>query len=472
MQKLAQKIYMIGIKGVGMATLAQFLVARGDSVGGSDIAETFMTDKILARLKIKVKTPFSIANVPADADLIIHSIAYTPENNVEMKALRANSQFKKIRVLTYSEALGEVFSAHQGIAVCGSHGKTTVSAWLGYVLAQAGKNPNVFVGSNVPQFKGGSLRGKGKLFVAEADEYGDKLRYLNPYGVVLNNIDYDHPDFFKTEASYLKVFVNFIKRIPSSGFLVLNHRDSKTQKIRKYSQARVLDYDIADVDYNNETVNYLAHKLRIKHGYYYFLVNNLGEFKIRLWGKHNIYNALAVIAAARDLGVAISDIKKYLFAFRGTERRAQILGKYQGALIIDDYAHHPTEIKATLEGVREHYPHKKLRVIFHPHTFSRTKALFSDFVSSFKDATELIILDIYGSAREQQGGVTSAQLVKAIKLFNKQNSIVQKVSNLKNKEQALNYLRAHTEPNDLILLMGAGDVFRVAEELLCRKQKK
>ncbi|HZJ40656.1 MAG TPA: UDP-N-acetylmuramate--L-alanine ligase [Candidatus Saccharimonadales bacterium] len=473
MPKKNRIIYMIGIKGVGMTTLAQFLVARGDSVSGSDIAETFMTDKILARLKIKIKTPFSSVNLPTQADLIIHSIAYTPENNIEMKTIRDNPDlFKKTRVLTYSEALGEVFSAHQGIAVCGSHGKTTVSAWLGYVLSKSGKNPNVFVGSNVPQFKGGSLKGSGKIFVAEADEYGNKLKYLNPNGVVLNNIDYDHPDFFKTEGSYLKVFSDFIKRIPASGFLVTNHRDRLSRKIKKYCQARIINYDIADENYNNEAVDYLAHGLRIKNGYYYFLVNNLGEFKIRLWGKHNIYNALAVIAAARDLGVSVANIKKYLFDFRGTERRAQILGKYKGALIIDDYAHHPTEIKATLEGVRHHYPYKRLRVVFHPHTFTRTKVLFNDFVSSFKEAAELIILDIYGSAREKQGGVSSAQLVKAIKSFNKQNSITQSVSNLKNIAQVVNYLHKQVDANDLILLMGAGDVFRVAEELLCGIQKK
>jgi UDP-N-acetylmuramate--alanine ligase len=473
MSKKKQTIYMIGIKGVGMTSLAQFLVARGNSVFGSDIVETFMTDKILENLKIKVTAPFSSANLPLEADLIIHSIAYTPENNVELKFIKDNPRlFKKARVLTYSEALGEVFSAHQGIAVCGSHGKTTVSAWLGYVLAKSGKKPNVFVGSNVPQFKGGILKGSGKIFVSEADEYGNKLKYLNPYGVVLNNIDYDHPDFFKTEADYIKAFSDFIKRIPASGFLVTNHHDALSRKIKRYCHARVINYDIADESYNNETVNYLAHGLRVKNGYYYFFVNNLGEFKIRLWGKHNIYNALAVIAAARDLGVSIANIKKYLFDFQGTERRGQILGKYQGAIIVDDYAHHPTEIVATLEGVRHHYPHRKLRVVFHPHTFTRTKALFNYFVTSFGVAQELIILDIYGSAREKQGGVSSAQLVKALKNFNKQNSISQPVTNLKNIAQAVEYLHSNIEPNDLILLMGAGDVFRVGEELLCKKQKQ
>lgn len=463
---------MIGIKGVGMATLAQFLKAGGALVSGSDVAETFMTDKILARLKIKVKTPFSSKNLPLDASLIIYSIAYNPANNSELKFIKDNPElFKKARILTYSEALGELFSSHQGIAVCGSHGKTTVSAWLGYVLAKSGKRPNVFVGSNVPQFKGGSLSGSGKIFVSEADEYGDKLQYLNPYGVVLNNIDYDHPDFFKTEADYLQVFSKFVKRIPVAGFLVTNNCDALSRKIKKYCRAQIINYDVADDNYNNATVNYLAHGLRIKNGYQYFFVNNLGEFKIRLWGKHNIFNALAVIAAARELGVSLAGLKKYLFDFRGTERRAQILGKYQGALIIDDYAHHPTEIIATLEGIRRHYPDKKLRVIFHPHTFTRTKALFNDFVASFGSAQELIILDIYGSAREQQGGVSSAQLVKAIQKFNKQHAISQPVSNLKNIAQTVDYLCTNVQKGDLIILMGAGDVFRVGEELLCKKSK-
>jgi len=472
MSKKGLKVYMIGIKGVGMTALAQFLVARGDIVSGSDIEETFMTDKILTKLKIKVNTPYSSKNLPTETDLIIYSIAYNSDNNEEMKWLKDNlATLKKTRILSYSEALGEIFSAHQGIAVCGSHGKTTVSAWLGYLLWKSGKRPKVFVGSNVPQFKGGALQEKGKIFVSEADEYGNKLQYLNPYGVVLNNIDYDHPDFFKTEADYLKVFTNFIKRIPTIGFLIINHRDALSSKIKKHAPGRVINYDIDDENYNQETVNYLAHDLKIKNGVYYFSVNNLGVFKIRLWGKHNIANALAVIAAARDLGVNISDIKKHLFGFKGTERRAQILGEYQKAVIVDDYAHHPTEIKATLEGIKAQFPEKKLRIVFHPHTFTRTKALFKDFVSSFSLADELIVLDIYGSAREKQGGVSSHQLVEAIKVKNKKNKNSQSVLHLKDIKGAVKYFQTSAQKNDLILLMGAGDVFRIGEELLKLKRK-
>jgi UDP-N-acetylmuramate--alanine ligase len=473
--KKQRKIYMIGIKGVGMTTLAQFFVAAGDKVIGSDISETFMTDKILKKIGVQVKSPFSKNNLIYDADLIINSIAYTEANNPEMKAVSLNKDLQKIRRITYSEALGEVFSAGQGIAVCGSHGKTTTSAWLGYVLFKAGKKPNVLVGSNVPQFKGSGLRGDSKIFVAEADEYGNKLRFMKSHGVLLNNIDYDHPDFFKTEADYVKVFSDFIKQIPSTGFLITNNRDAYSRRLKKYCKGRVADYDVSDDKYSGETVNYLAHDVNIKNGVQYFSVNNFGEFKIKLWGKHNIFNALAVIAGALELKVPISVIKKHLFGFTGTERRAQVLGKYKDAIIIDDYAHHPTEIKATLEGLRAHYPGKILKIVFHPHTFTRTKALFKDFVSSFGLANELIILDIYGSARESvvgTKGVSSKQLVLAVQEFNKKHKIQQTVKNIKDIDSAVDYLRTHLKKDEVMLLMGAGDVFRIGEKLLWPNKKK
>ena len=468
----AKNIYMIGIKGVGMTMLAQFLACQGNKISGSDVSESFMTDKVLADTGIKVFSPFAAANLPASVDLVIYSSAFTVKNNPELAALAKLPATKRPKILSYAEALGEEFSAKRGIAVCGSHGKTTVSAWLGYVLWQAGKRPSVLVGSRVPQFKGSSLSGRSNIFVAETDEYQNKLQYFQPDGVVLNNIDYDHPDFFPTEAAYIKVFADFLKKIPKNGFLVMNNRDSDSRRIAKYCRGRIAKYDVADENYSEETVNYLAHSLKLKGGNQYFQINNLGEFKIRLWGRHNIFNALAVVAAARELGVPLKKIKEHLVGFTGTERRAEFLGNYHGAKIIDDYAHHPTEIKTTLAGVKARYPKRRLRVIFHPHTFTRTKALFADFTQSFADAQELVILDIYGSAREKQGGVSSLQLVKAIEKNNKQAKREQQVSNVKDIEAAIKYLRASVKPGDIILLMGAGDVFRVGQGLLYAKHRK
>jgi UDP-N-acetylmuramate--alanine ligase len=229
-----------------------------------------------------------------------------------------------------------------------------------------------------------------------------------------------------------------------------------------------LTYDLSSNDKTVATVNYLAHNLKIKNGYQVFSVNNFGEFKISLWGEHNVLNALAVIAAARKLEVSIPDIKKHLAGFKGTERRAQVLGKYKGALIIDDYAHHPTEIKATLEGLRVRYPQKNIITVFHPHTFTRTRALFKDFVKSFGASDELIVLDIYGSAREKQGGVSSQQLVREIVAYNKSIKNIKTAKYIADIPKAAAYLKKTLGKNDLLLLMGAGDVFRVGKLLLSK----
>ena len=489
--KRKKDIYLIGIKGVGMTMLAQFLAAHGHRVSGSDITDSFMTDKVLRKEKIKVMSPFSENNIPAPLDLIIYSSAFNEKNNPELALIKKNkARFKNIPILSYAEALGQIFNEYYGVAVCGSHGKTTTSAWLGYVLMRAGQNPNVLVGSRVPQFGGSSLKGASNLFVAEVDEYQNKLRYFQPDGVVLNNIDFDHPDYFKGEAAYTKVFADFVKKIPVAGFLIISARDAASQAIKKYCRGRIHSYSLVSAAQDfieaegviGTDSDYLAYDLRLKDDYQIFKlayrsvsivkkarvesVLGLGEFKIRLWGEHNVLNALATVAAARELKTPLEKIRSGLASFSGTERRAQILGKYRGATIIDDYAHHPTEIVATLAGLRAHYPKKRIITVFHPHTFTRTRALFKDFVQSFSASDELIILDIYGSAREKQGGVSSHQLAVAISQFNKSQKISQPVKYLGTMPEVTAYLRRHLSAKDVLLLMGAGDVFRIGQDLL------
>lgn len=456
-----KKIYMIGIKGVGMTMLAQFLANKGVKVIGSDIKEKFMTDAILKKSKIKIIEEFNENNIPADADLIIYSTSYTPEKNIEVAKALAG----KIKFLTLAQALSEIFNLSYGIAVVGSHGKTTTTAWLGYVLEKAGINPSVMVGANVGQFGGTSLAGKSNILVMEADEYQNKLAYFLPKAVLLNNIDYDHPDFFKTEEEYISAFIEFIKKIPKSGFLVANGDDQITRNnIEANCQGKIIKYGIDEAD-----LDYLAHNIKNDASRQYFSVrmgeDNLGDFSIQLLGKHNIYNALAVIAAAIELEVDLFALRKYLEDFAGTERRMQILGEYRGAIIIDDYAHHPTEIKATLAAAREKYGSKKIIAVFHPHTFTRTKALLDDFAKSFNLADEVIILDIYGSAREQQGGVHSRDLVAKIK---EQATGAQQlgINYIPTLNEAEKYLRANAGRGDIILLMGAGDVFRIGQNLV------
>lgn len=454
--KVANSYYFIGIKGVGMTMLAQFLAQSGFLISGSDIVDSFLTDEVLAKAKIPVFSPFSPKNISLSAQTIVYSSAFDPKNNVELAFIKKNPDlFAGARIISYAEALGEIFSNHFGLAVVGSHGKTTVSAWLGFLLTKAGRSPSVLVGSSVPQLKGQSaMLGKSRYFVAEVDEYQNKLRYFQPQGVILNNIEFDHPDFFKNKQAYTKVFADFIKKIPESGFLVANLDDRAVAKISVLNRGRLLGYQLSE-----------AKEISAKNGITSFVFSGR-KFKIRLLGRHNIANALAVIKSARALNVSWLVIQKYLGLFSGTTRRSQVMGKYKGALIIDDYAHHPTEIKATLSALRSVYKKNRLITVFHPHTYTRTKALFADFASSFADTDELIVLDIYGSAREKKGGVSSGQLVKAIKERNKKTNTVQSVENIKDMLSVSRYLRRHLKKNDILVLMGAGDVFRVGEDLL------
>lgn len=448
-----------------MTMLAQFLVGEGIEVSGSDGEEKYMTDEVLKKSGIKIIEKFDAKNIPADADLIIYSTAYGAETNVEVAAALSG----KIKVLTYAQALGEVFNQKYGIAVVGSHGKTTTTAWLGYLMEKSGLNPSVMVGARVPQFDGCALVGNSDYLVIEADEYQNKLENYQPKAVILNNIDYDHPDFFKTEADYENAFIEFIKKIPAKGFLVVNYDDSILRKIaRANCRGKVISYAI------NEAADYVAYDIKNDGQKQYFKVKfgvdnqeeedepsveELGDFSISLMGKHNISNALAVIATAVELNVDLFKIRKYLEEFSGTARRLQVLGEFRGATIIDDYAHHPTEIKATIEALRQRYNKRRLVVAFHPHTFSRTKALFDDFVKSFVGVDELLLVEIYGSAREKQGGVSSRDLVEKIKAGQK----AEYAASLADCEK---YLREKIERDDVVVLMGAGDIFRVGENLV------
>ncbi len=456
--KEIKKIYMIGIKGVGMTMIAQYLSAKGIKIFGSDISEKFITDKVLKKLGIKVIENFNEKNIPIDVDLIIYSTAYQ-KNSIEVKKALSG----KIKTLTYGEVLGEIFNKKYGIAVAGSHGKTTTTAWLGYVLKHAKLEPNVMVGSYVPQFKGNSLIGKSNYLIAETDEYQNKLKYFLPKAVILNNIDYDHPDYFLTIKDYQQVFIDFIKKISQKGFLIANFDDKIVNKIAiKNCKCKIISYAI------NNKADYIAYDIKQINNKQFFKLKfkkqNLGKFCISLFGKHNISNALAVIIASIKLGVNIEVIRKYLKKFKGTERRLQIIGKFKGATIIDDYAHHPTEIMATLKGIKDVYKKNNIITIFYPHTFTRTKILLNDFVKSFNDSDEVIILDIYGSVREKHGGVHSKDLVKLIKKENINKKILY-ISTLKKCEK---YLRDNAKKNDIIMLMGAGNIFSIGKNL-CQK---
>jgi UDP-N-acetylmuramate--alanine ligase len=462
--KAYKNIYMVGIKGVGMAMLAQFLKAKNFSITGSDVSDKFPTDKTLIASKIKVHQGFSLKNISDDFDLVIYSSAFSFEKNIELKYFRE----KNIPILSYAEALGLLFDDYFGVSVCGSHGKTTVTSWLGYVLKLAGEKPNVLTGSYVKQFKGSALIGKSKYLVVESDEYQNKLRYFNPRAVVLNNIEFDHPDYFSDEKKYFKVFSDFIKKIPQDGFLIVNMEDELAMKAASKSSARVISYYIdrpvnKNVDFCDQ-VYYIKNLKVNKSGQSFSLFledKEVGKFKINLPGRHNILNSLAVILTSLELGLSVEEIGRGLKSFLGAARRFEFLGLHNDAIVMDDYAHHPSEVKASLDAVRQKYPNKNIITIFHPHTFSRTRALLEDFSKSFALSDELYLIEIYPSAREKKDKISSLDLIDKIKKYNLSISKEQKIGYFKNLKEAERKLYHAVGPGDVVLLLGAGDVFRI-----------
>lgn len=474
-----KKIYFIGIKGVGMTMLAQFLHRRGYEVVGSDIADTFMTDSVLMTNGIRILPGFSPNEDLYSADLVIYSTAYNLDNPEVAWALSNRP------TITYAEALGDIFNQYYGIAVAGSHGKTTVSAWLGFILWQGGLSPNVLVGSNVPQLQGSAVVGKSSLMVVEADEYQNKLRYLQPKMVLLNNIDYDHVDFYPTISDYEQAFIDFIEKIPVDGYLIANYDDPAVRRLAPvHCRGQIVSYAL------NYEADYVAYGLQLINGRQYFKVKlrvdleepdsmhekisklavenhgDLGDFSTALLGQHNISNSLAVLAASVELGVPLYKIRDGIAKFLGVSRRLEMLGNFHGAVIIDDYAHHPTEIKASLQALRGRYPDAKIRVFFHPHTFSRTAAFLDDFALSFMAADEVGILQIYSSAREKQGTISGQNLAERIFLRRQAAGFKNEVPYFSTMEQLTKFLRKSADEGQIIVLMGAGDIFRVGQAIL------
>jgi len=472
-----KKVYLIGIKGAGMTAVAEIFKARGIIVSGSDTKEVFYTDAILKKVGIVFFETFQAEHVEDDIDAVIFSTAYSPENNLELKV----AQEKKLPLISYPELLGMLFEEKLGIAVCGTHGKTTTSAILAQALLVAGADPSAVVGSKVLAWNSSALSGKGDYFVAESDEYQNKLRFYNPWSVILTSVDWDHPDFFPDFDAYKKVFKDFVVRIPKIGFLMVWGDSVDTLEVAGAANCTVLTYGFGkDNDYKiinqaavsseQRTINNIQNTtgneqniqdINLQSFEVFFKEKSLGIFETPLTGKHNVLNCASVIGLCHAMGLDLEKVKLALKDFSGTERRFQQVGMFGQTILIDDYAHHPDEIKATLSGARQRYGEKKIWTVFHPHTFTRTKTFLQDFAQSFDDADAVVVIDIYGSAREAQGGVSSAQLVGLINKYQ-----FGKAEHLATIEEAVEYFKKHGGEFDVLITMGAGDVWKVAQKLL------
>lgn len=456
-----KKVHMIGVKGAGMTALAEILVARGVRVTGSDTEEVFYTDTLLHDIGITPLVGFTPLHIPDDAGLFIYSTSYSPDQNAELRSAFDSGK----PVLSYPEALGELTMEQLAIAVCGTHGKTTTTGLLAECLREAGKDPQALVGGKVTLWGKAALAGEGEYFVFEADEYQNKFEHYTPFGVILNNAEWDHPDFFPDMDAYRDSFARFLAKIPRHGVLAYCEDDGEAVALAKEVSVNKLSYG-----FHQESGVRIANHEIILHStdgiFQRFALEtndrSLGSFESPLAGAHNAVNIAGAVAMCQLLKIDIEAVRRAVRQYTGTERRFEYIGTTRsGAKVYDDYAHHPTEVKATLATFRSLFPDRRLTVIFHPHTYSRTEALLSSFAQSFGDASRAIIIDVYGSAREKTGAVGSKELVSAINRFE-----MGKAELAHTFDEAEMILRDTLGEEDIVITMGAGDVWKLGRKLL------
>ena len=451
--------HFIGIKGAGMTALAQIYKAKGAHVTGSDTENKFFTDPILESLKIPVFQKFQEHNIGRPT-VVIASAAYGKENPEIQEAKR-----KRIKVLTYPQALGQLMARKKAICVAGTHGKTTVTALSGLLLEKAGLDPTVVVGSYVDSFSGNARVGNSRYFAAECCEYKRHFLKYYPKIAILTNVEMDHPDYYKSFSDVKRAFSQFVSKIPENGLLIYCADDPGAVAIAQKTSKKKISYGFSQQAY----VRAIYH--RVKPGRTIFKVMRgrklLGQFTIKVPGEHNILNALAIIALGTHLKIKLSTIRQVLREYQGTKRRFELLGKARGITFIDDYAHHPTEVKATLEGAKTYFPKARIVAVFQSHTFSRTKELLGDFGQAFGAADKVVVGPIFTSAREKKGRVSGRDIVRVGEKHHKN------IKYFSNFEKIKAHLRRNLKRGDVVITMGAGNIYEVGEDLLTKfRQKK
>jgi len=458
MDKNKSCIHFIGIGGSGMSGLASILLDSGYNVSGSDI----VTSKITKRLADKGATIFKghdEGNVEG-ADLVVVSSAI-PETNSEINSSKA----KKITIIKRAEMLARIMDNKYGIAIAGTHGKSTTASMISLLLEKSGFDPTVVVGGELNNFKNNAKLGKGNYIIVEADESDGSFLELNPHMAIVTNVEDDHLDHYGNMENILKDFRKFINKVPDTGQVILCKDCDNAKGLAKQCGRNHVSYGIlnkADLMAKDIELDKLNSKSKI-----YWQGEKIGELYLKVAGYHNILNALAAIVVARELGISFTEIAKILETFQGVHRRMEIIANLDDKiLIIDDYAHHPTEIKITLSALRSSWQNRRIIAIFQPHRYSRTKLLAEKFGKVFFDADCVIINDIYSANELPISGISGETIFKEIEKSNHRQ-----IKYLPSKDNILNYLYEIVQPDDIIITMGAGDIWTVGQELAKQLKK-
>ncbi len=447
-----KNVHFIGIGGSGMSAIAHVLLKRGYNVSGSDLNCGHISAQ-LAENGAMIYMGHDACQVD-DAEVVVISTAIHEDNPELLEARR-----KKLLVLHRSDVLADILNKAEGIAVAGAHGKTTTSAMISCIAVEGGVDPTVIIGGEVSSLGGNARNGRGSFVIAEADESDGSFLKFKANLVVVTNIENDHMDYYETEENIYLAFKQFLSNLKPNGKAILCIDNSKVRCLAREIEKDVITYgmDDSDADYTARDIRYSID------GTTYKLYHNnefVADIRIIVPGRHNVLNSAGAFAAAREMGISIEDILRALSKFTGAKRRFETKGKSHGVWVVDDYAHHPTEIKATLKAARQVKP-ERLLCVFQPHRYTRTKLLFEEFCHCFTDCDELIITDIYPAGEKPLPGVSSAVLAESIKKLTGQ-----KVEYIPQLHRVEEYLEKVVLNGDLIVTIGAGNVFKVGEELI------
>ncbi|MDD2585285.1 MAG: UDP-N-acetylmuramate--L-alanine ligase [Syntrophomonadaceae bacterium] len=446
-----QWIHMVGIAGAGMSGIARVLLQRGYKISGSDLQCNSITQN-LRELGIEIYTGHSSSNIKEGVDLLVISSAI-PENNPEVKLARD----RNIPVMKRGRMLANLVNDMQGIAVAGAHGKTTTTSMLYMVLNNCDIDPTFIIGGELQNSDINARLGKSEYAVVEADESDASFLEINPYIAIVTNIEDDHLDYYKTFDNLRNAFITYINGVKPGGFALVYGEDDCIKSIIKEVHTRVITYG---EDTGNDY--YMTNWKPVGMGSSWDAFHNgkhIGRFELSVPGKHNALNALANIAIAVELGLDIKKTQEAIKSFSGTKRRFQVIGQKRNIVIVDDYAHHPTEIRATIDAANNFHDNRVI-IIFQPHRYSRTKILGTQLGEAFQKADQVIITDIYAAGEKPIPGVSSENIYKAA------NNIGCNAMYIHSCNEIENYLLNNVKENDLVITMGAGDIWKVGQRLL------
>ena len=451
--KKHKKIHMIGIGGISMSGIAAILTNWGFHVTGSDWKQSEVTDKLIS-MGIKVSIGHNLEDV-ANSDIVVYSAAIKKDDIEMVEAHKLN-----IPTIERADFLGEITRCFKDtICISGTHGKTTTTSMVSLCFIEALKDPSIQVGAFLKQLDGNYKVGDSEHFIIEACEYVESFLKFSPKAEIILNIDNDHLDYFKTFENIKKAFVKYVKLLPENGVLVINGDDNNCLDLQKYTKCNTITYGL-----NNKNVNFYADNISFDNdGFPKFDVykNNktFGKIKLSVPGIHNVSNALACLSLCDYYNIDFKYMETALKKFTGAHRRFEFKGKINGASIYDDYGHHPTEIAATANSLKNK-KYNKSWVIFQPHTYSRTTTLLDDFANVLSNFDNIIVLDIYAARESNTYNISSKDLTDKI------NSLGKSAMYISNFDDCVSYVKKSVTENDIVLTLGAGTVTQIGDMLL------